>query len=164
LAGRLDLPLVTLIDSAGADPLPASEGSGIAPAIAEALRAVLDCDTLTVAVVHGEGGSGGALAPAVCDVVGVTDTGWFAALAPEGAAAALRRTPAEAADLMRVAPAELIADDFADAMVPAEPTGLREWLINAVSAAKGTDPAVRRSVRERRWRGPLGPRSASGSS
>jgi acetyl-CoA carboxylase carboxyl transferase subunit beta len=161
-AGRLGLPLVTLVDTAGADPVPASEDAGIAPAIAEAMAAVIDCTTVTIAVVHGEGGSGGALAAAVCDIVAVTDAGWFAALAPEGAAAALRRPEAEAAELMRVAPAELIADGFADAIAPADPPRLRDWLQATLSAAAGTDPAVRRTARERRWREPLTPRSGNG--
>lgn len=159
MSGRLGLPLVTLVDSAGADPLPASEDGGVAPAIGEALAAVLDCAAPTVAIVHGEGGSGGALAAAVCDVVAVTDTGWFAALAPEGAAAALRRTPAEAADLMRVAPAELIADGFADTMAPADVAGLRAWVAATLADAARTDADTRRAARERRWRAGL-PRSA----
>src|SRR4051794_30066400 len=116
LAGHLGLPLVTLVDTAGADPLPASEQAGVAAEIAAALTEVLACDAPTVAVVHGEGGSGGALAGAVCDLVAVTPDGWFAALSPEGAAAALRREPAQAADLMRVSPAELVTDGVADAV------------------------------------------------
>ena len=162
LSGRLGLPLITLVDSAGADPLPPSEEGGIAPAIGEALSAVLACPAPTVAIVHGEGGSGGALAAAVCDVVAVTDTGWFAALAPEGAAAALRRTPAEAADLMRVAPADLLADGFADTMAPAEPARLREWVAGTLTASTGADAAVRRAARERRWRAGL-PNAAPGN-
>jgi acetyl-CoA carboxylase carboxyl transferase subunit beta len=155
LAGRLGLPLLTLVDTAGADPLPASEDAGVASAIAAALDALLRCDSTTVAVVHGEGGSGGALAAAACDVVAVTDTGWFAALSPEGAAAALRQTPEAAADVMRVAPAELLADGFADAVVATEPERLRAWLVGVLDANAGTGSDVRRTDRERRWRGPL---------
>ena len=155
LADRLGLPLATLVDTAGADPLPESEQAGIASAIASALIAVLGCRTPTVAVVHGEGGSGGALAAAVCDLVAVTPDGWFAALSPEGAAAALRVESAAAADLMRVSPAELTEDGFADAVVTVEPAALRRWLAASVARLQADEAVVRRRQRELRWRGPL---------
>ncbi|MDQ1686198.1 MAG: acyl-CoA carboxylase subunit beta [Frankiaceae bacterium] len=154
LAGRLDVPLVTLVDTPGADPLPDSEQAGTAGVIGTAMSAVLDCAAPTVAVVHGEGGSGGALAAAVCDVVGVTPDGWFAALGPEGAAATLRTTPPEAADLMGVAPGDLLAAGFADAMAPAEPDALRGWLVAQVDQLRGT--GVRRDRWTRRLAGPPG--------
>jgi len=158
LAGRLDRALVTLVDTAGADPLPASEDSGVAAAIAAAMTAVLDCPAPTVAVVHGEGGSGGALAAAVCDVVAVTADGWFAALGPEGAAAALRTTPPDAADLMRVAPVELVEDGFADAVAPG-PEQLPAWLASAIGGLRHAARATRREHRRDRWSQPLsGPR------
>src|SRR5207253_2606073 len=69
LAGALGLPLVTFIDTPGADPSSESESAGIARSIATAFRTVLDHPAPTVAVVTGEGGSGGALAYAVCDKV-----------------------------------------------------------------------------------------------
>ena len=163
LAGRLDLPVLTLVDTSGADPSPASEDAGVAPAIARALDALLRCDSTTVAVVHGEGGSGGALAAAVCDVVAVTETGWFAALSPEGAAAALREPAQTAADVMRVAPAELLADGFADVVAPADVDGLRRWLAHTLDSAAAAGADVRRSARERRWRAPLVPRSGGDS-
>jgi acetyl-CoA carboxylase carboxyl transferase subunit beta len=163
LAGRLGLALVTLVDTAGADPLPASEDAGVAPAIAGALEAVLRCDSTTIAVVHGEGGSGGALAAAVCDVVAVTETGWFAALSPEGAAAALRESAPGAADVMRVAPGELVADGFADAVAPAGTDELRRWLAGVLDTAASTPADERRTTRERRWRAPLTPRPPGGS-
>ena len=149
LAGRLDLPLITLVDTPGADPLPDSEQAGAVAAIGDAMSAVLDCSAPTVAVVHGEGGSGGALAAAVCDVVGVTPDGWFAALGPEGAAATLRTTPDEAADLMNVAPGDLLASGFADAMAPAEPDALRGWLVTQVDQARSS------GGRRDRWTRPL---------
>lgn len=155
LAGALDLALVTLVDTAGADPLPASEQAGIAPAIAGAMSDVLACTGPTIAVVHGEGGSGGALAGAVCDVVAVTQTGWFAALAPEGAAAALRCTPQQAAEMMRVAPAQLLADGFADEIAPEQDAQLRDWLAAAIDGARGVDTDVRMHRRRERWSRPL---------
>src|SRR4051794_32351494 len=163
LADHLGLPLVTLVDTAGADPLPGSEQAGIAASIAAALTEVLACSTPTLAVVHGEGGSGGALAGAVCDVVAMTPDGWFAALSPEGAAAALRREPAEAADLMHVSPAELVADGFADAIAPAEPAALRDWLAAALDRLRAEPAVVRRQRRDHRWRNPLRPKDPGAS-
>jgi acetyl-CoA carboxylase beta subunit len=155
LADRLDIPLVTLVDTAGADPLPHSEQAGVARAIATAMESVLTCRAPTVAVVHGEGGSGGALAATVCDVVGVTPDGWFAALGPEGAAATLRTSPEEAADLMRVAPGDLLACGFADAMAPAEPAALRAWVVAQVDQVH-SDPTGSSGARRRdRWARPL---------
>ena len=162
MAGRLDLALIVLIDTAGADPLPISEHAGIAPAISAALAAVLRCPAPTIAVVHGEGGSGGALAGAVTDCVAVTELGWFAALGPEGAAATLRLDPADAADLLGVTPRDLLASGFADALAPAEPTALGQWLADRLDQLRNTPAADRMSRRRSRWAGPLPGSSASG--
>jgi acetyl-CoA carboxylase carboxyl transferase subunit beta len=116
LADRLRLPILSLVDTPGADPGTASEEGGIAPAMGEALDALLGCSTPTLAFVHGEGGSGGALAAAAADVVLLAPDSYFAAIGPEGAAAALRRPVEECADLMRIGPAELLRLGFADAV------------------------------------------------
>src|SRR5690606_28527771 len=62
LAGRLGLPVVTLVDTPGADPSPAAEADGQAQEIARTFRAFAECPTPVVSVCVGEGGSGGALA------------------------------------------------------------------------------------------------------
>ncbi|HWG92924.1 MAG TPA: carboxyl transferase domain-containing protein, partial [Mycobacteriales bacterium] len=72
LAGRLGLPVLSLVDTPGADPGTAAEEGGIAPAMGEALDALLTCPSPTLALVHGEGGSGGALAAAAADLVLLT--------------------------------------------------------------------------------------------
>lgn len=117
LADRLGLPLVTLVDTPGAEPGPAAESDGLAPAIGEAMDAVLSCRSPSVALLHGEGGSGGALAGTCCDRVLVTPDGYMAALGPEAAAVTLRRAPQEAAALQRVGPKDLRALGFADRLV-----------------------------------------------
>jgi acetyl-CoA carboxylase carboxyl transferase subunit beta len=127
LAGRLGLPLLALVDTPGAEPGTESEDGGIAPAMGEALDAMLTCPSPTLALVHGEGGSGGALALAAADVVLVTSDSYFAAIGPEGAAAALRRTPDECADLMRVTPRDLLDLGAADAVVD-DPAAAASWL------------------------------------
>jgi acetyl-CoA carboxylase alpha subunit len=164
LAGRLDAGLVVLVDCAGADPLPLSEQAGIAPAIAAAMAATLHCRAPSIAVVHGEGGSGGALAGAVTDVVAVTELGWFAALGPEGAGATLRVEPSAAADLMGVAPRDLLANGFADALAPDEAEALRPWLAGRLEELRARPASERLARRRARWAGPLPPTATPGPS
>ena len=149
LAGRLGLPLVNLIDTPGADPSPAAEQAGMAMAITESLDALLTCPGPTLALVHGEGGSGGAMSAAATDRVLITADSYFAPMAPEGAAAALRRPAAECADQMRVTPADLLALGFADALV--EPSDLAGHLVELLAIPE----PQRRAARVARWSAPL---------
>jgi acetyl-CoA carboxylase carboxyl transferase subunit beta len=149
LAARLRLPVLSLVDTPGADPGTASEQDGIAAAMGEALDALLACPTPTVALVHGEGGSGGALAAATADLVLMTADSYFAAIGPEGAAAALRTPPEECADLMRITPADLVALGFADAV--ATPADAAAHL-SQLSQLPDSDRLVRRRAR---WGAPL---------
>ncbi len=150
LAGRLSLPVLSLVDTPGAEPGTASEDGGVAPAMGEALDALLTCPSPTLALVHGEGGSGGALAAAAADRVLVTQDAYFAAIGPEGASAALRRPADECADLMRITPADLLELGAADAVLdsPADAAGHLAELV-------GTDAEQRRAARRRRWSEPL---------
>jgi acetyl-CoA carboxylase carboxyl transferase subunit beta len=154
-ASRLAADLLLLVDTPGAEPGAQSEAEGIAPAIAAAMRAVLGCSSPTLAVVHGEGGSGGALAAAVADRVLVTPLGYFTALGPEGAGAALRLTPEEAADRAALAPADLLRLGFADAMVSADPEPLRRAVASELSALAAAPVQARLSARRTRWTQPL---------
>ena len=149
LASRLGLPVVSLVDTPGADPGPASERDGIATAMGEALDALLTCASPTIALVHGEGGSGGALAAAATDVVLMTADSYFAAIGPEGATAALRRPAPECADRMRLTPADLLALGFADAVVA--PADVAFHLAQLTT----TSEQVRRELRLSRWSAPL---------
>lgn len=153
LAGRLRLPVLSLVDTPGAEPGPAAERDGTAPAMGEALDALLTCPSPTLALVHGEGGSGGALAAAVADVVLVSDEGYFAAIAPEGATAALRRPKQECADRMRLTPADLLALGFADEVPTA--AGAAAALARHLERLEAMAPAARRETRLLRWSGPL---------
>lgn len=149
LAGRWGLPALTLVDTPGAEPGPAAERDGIAPAIGAALDALLSCPSPTLTVVHGEGGSGGALAVAVADKVLVTDEAYFAAIGPEGAQAALRMSREDCADRMRIVPADLLSLGFADALVT--PADLAAQLATLVSVPDD----VRLDLRLSRWSGPI---------
>lgn len=149
LAGRLGLPVLTLVDTPGAEPGPAAEQDGIAPAMGEALDALLTCPSPTLALIHGEGGSGGALAVTATDLVLLTDEAYFAPIGPEGAQAALRKPREDCADRMRIVPADLLSLGFADALVT--PADVAPQLATLASLPDD----VRREMRLLRWSSPL---------
>ena len=92
LAERLGIPVVTFIDVPGAHPGPESEERGIAEAIARSIALMSRLRTPIVAVITGEGGSGGALAIAVGDVVIALENAVYSVISPEGCASILWRT------------------------------------------------------------------------
>jgi len=96
LAERFALPIVTFVDVPGAHPGPESEERGIADAIARSIGLMSRLRTPIVAVITGEGGSGGALAIAVGDVVIALENAVYSVISPEGCAAILWRTADEA--------------------------------------------------------------------
>src|SRR6266508_2943454 len=96
LAERVGLPVVTFVDVPGAHPGPESEERGIAEAIARSIGLMSRLRTPIVAVITGEGGSGGALAIAVGDVVLALENAVYSVISPEGCASILWRTADEA--------------------------------------------------------------------
>ena len=97
LAERFGLPLVTFVDVPGAHPGPESEERGIAEAIARSIALMSRLRTPIVVVITGEGGSGGALAIAVGDVIIALENAVYSVISPEGCASILWRTADEAA-------------------------------------------------------------------
>lgn len=156
LADRAELPLLTLIDLPSAAPESDAENAGQAAAIGEAMDAVLACRAATVGVLVGEGGSGGAMAAACCDSLVMCPSSYFAALGPEGAAVTLRRDREEAARLMAVRPADLLALGVADGVVPdSDAEGFPEAVAAEVGRQARAEPARRLDARERRWSFPV---------
>ena len=102
IASRLGLPVVTLVDTGGADPSERSEAGGVAWAIAELFETILSAPVPIVSVLTGEGGSGGALAFACGDVLLAYEDAVFSVIAPELAAQILWRDPARAPDAARL--------------------------------------------------------------
>ena len=96
LAERFGLPVISFVDVPGAHPGPESEERGIAEAIARSIGLMTRLRTPIVAVITGEGGSGGALAIAVGDVVIALENAVYSVISPEGCAAILWRTSDEA--------------------------------------------------------------------
>ena len=97
LAERLGLPIVTFVDVPGAHPGPESEERGIAEAIARSIALMTRLRTPIIAIITGEGGSGGAIAIAVGDVVVALENAVYGVISPEGCASILWRTSDEAA-------------------------------------------------------------------
>lgn len=125
LAGRLGLPLLTLVDTPGADPGPESEAGGIAGEIARTLAAMAGLATPSVCLCVGEGGSGGALALAFSDRLLMLEHAVFSVIPPEAAAAILDRDPARARDRaehLRLTADQLLALGVVDEVI--QETGL----------------------------------------
>jgi acetyl-CoA carboxylase carboxyl transferase subunit alpha len=125
LADRFDLPVVTLVDTAGAWPGVDAEERGQAEAIARATDVSLSLGTPNVAVVVGEGGSGGALAIAACNKVLMLEHSIYTVASPEAAASILWRDSSRAQDAatsMKITAQDLLKFGIIDAIVP-EPIG-----------------------------------------
>jgi acetyl-CoA carboxylase carboxyl transferase subunit alpha len=125
LAQKFHIPLVTLVDTPGAYPGPEAEERGQAEAIASSIQLMTRLTVPIVVVVLGEGGSGGALALGVGDVVLALENATYSVISPEGCAAILWRSPSEserAAVAMKLAGPDLLETGVADALIR-EPAG-----------------------------------------
>ncbi len=125
LAARFRLPVLTLVDTAGAYPGIGAEERGQAQAIARSIEVCLDLRVPIVSVVIGEGGSGGAIAIAAADRVLMLEHAIYSVISPEGCASILWRSAqqaAEAAQALRLTAADLKQLGAVDEVVP-EPVG-----------------------------------------
>lgn len=125
LAGRFDLPVVTLVDTSGAFPGVEAEERGQAEAIARSTEACLALPTPMVATIVGEGGSGGAVALASAERVLMLEHAVYSVISPEGCASILWRTAEkapDAAEAMRVTAQHLKRLKVIDRIVK-EPVG-----------------------------------------
>ena len=126
MAERFGLPVITLIDTPGAFPGLGAEERGQAEAIARNIEEMAVLKTPIVAVIIGEGGSGGALAIAVGDRVLMLENAVYSVISPEGCAAILWRDAAlreRAAESLRLTAPDLIALGVIDEIVPEPPGG-----------------------------------------
>lgn len=125
MAGRFGLPVVTLVDTSGAFPGIEAEERGQAEAIARSTEACLALPVPMVAVIVGEGGSGGAVALAAANRVLMMEHAVYSVISPEGCASILWRTSdkaADAAQAMKITAQHLKRDNVIDRIVK-EPVG-----------------------------------------
>jgi acetyl-CoA carboxylase carboxyl transferase subunit alpha len=125
MAEKFNTPIVCLIDTPGAFPGIGAEERNIAEAIAYNLREMMLIKVPIIAVVLGEGGSGGALGIGVADRVLMMENAYYSVISPEGCAAILwkhRKHAPEAAEAMKIAAPDLKKLNLIDGVIP-EPVG-----------------------------------------
>jgi acetyl-CoA carboxylase carboxyl transferase subunit alpha len=164
MADRFDIPVISLVDTAGAYPGIGAEERGQAEAIARSTEACLSLGVPNVAVILGEGGSGGAIAIATANRVLMLEHAIYSVISPEGAASILWRDSARAQDAatnMKITAQDMIRFGIIDDIVP-EPTGgahrnpaaaitaVGDAIEQALGSLRGTDrDGVRRQRRDK---------------
>ena len=164
MADRFDIPVLALVDTAGAYPGIDAEERGQAEAIARSTEACLNLGVPNVAVILGEGGSGGAVALATASKVLMLEHAIYSVISPEGAASILWRDTTKAQDAatnMKITAADLTAFGIIDAIIT-EPVGgahrdaaaaiaaTGEAVANALAEFRGTDrDGIRRQRRDK---------------
>jgi acetyl-CoA carboxylase carboxyl transferase subunit alpha len=165
LAERFGLPVLALVDTAGAYPGVDAEARGQAEAIARTLEVSLDIRVPFIAAVVGEGGSGGAIAIAAANQVLMLEHAIYSVISPEGCASILWRSAEQAqgaAEALRLTAQDLLKLQVIDAIVP-EPLGgahrepakaikaLGEGLSKALSDLHGLDGNTLRAKRREKY-------------
>lgn len=166
LAGRFGMPVVVMVDTPGAFAGREAEERGQAWAISADLMALARAPVPVVAVVIGEGGSGGALAMCAADYLGVLENGYLSVIAPEACASIIFRDAsraAEAAEALKLTARDLKDHGIADEILP-EPLGgahrepetavetVGETLDRVLSGLAETDPKTLLDARYDRYR------------
>jgi acetyl-CoA carboxylase carboxyl transferase subunit alpha len=139
MADHFGIPVISLVDTAGAYPGIGAEERGQAEAIARSTEACLNLGVPNVAVILGEGGSGGAIAIATANRVLMLEHAIYSVISPEGAASILWRDAAkaqEAATNMKITAQDMVRFGVIDRVVP-EPTGGAHRDPKAAIAAAG---------------------------
>lgn len=166
LAEELNLPLLTVIDTAGAALSKEAEEGGLAGEIARSLNDLVGLDCPTVSVLLGQGAGGGALALLPADRTVAAQHAWLSSLPPEGASAIVYRDTlhgAEMAEAQGVTVSALAAHGIVDHVVPEEPDAAAEapdfcrrmakaveYELASLRTKPGTERLARRTERFRR--------------
>jgi len=140
LADKFGLPIISIVDTPGAFPGIGAEERHVAEAIAVNLREMASISVPIVAIVIGEGGSGGALGIAVANKVLILENAYYSVISPEGCAAILwkdRAFSSNAAEALKLDASELLKLGIVDEVIP-EPVGgaHRNWDSTAMSIRK----------------------------
>ena len=165
-ADKFGLPIVTIIDTAGAFPGIEGEERHVAEAIAVNIREMFSFSVPIVSVVSGEGGSGGALALGVCDRLLLAQYAYYSVISPEGCAAILwkdRAFVADAAKALKLTAEDLEGLGLVDGILPEPPGGAHNdpaaWFASlaggiekALEEVEGLSPEARKAMRYDRFR------------
>ena len=165
MADRFEIPVLSLVDTAGAYPGIGAEERGQAEAIARSTDACLNLKVPNVAVIIGEGGSGGAIAIATANRVLMLEHAVYSVISPEGAASILWRDPAkaqEAATNLKITAQDLLRFGVVDSILkePAggahrDPDGMIASAGNAIAQAfndlRSLDPIAIRNQRRQKF-------------
>jgi acetyl-CoA carboxylase carboxyl transferase subunit alpha len=141
MAEKFKLPLLTFIDTPGAFPGIESEARHVSEAIAVNLREMAMLRTLSISIVVGEGGSGGALGIGVTDRMLIFENSYYSVISPEGCAAILWKDPAaapKAAEALKVSADHLEKLGVVDEIIPEPQGGAHNDPQQAASALKYT--------------------------
>jgi acetyl-CoA carboxylase carboxyl transferase subunit alpha len=141
LADRFQIPILTLVDTAGAYPGLDAEARGQAEAIARATQACLNVKVPVVSVIIGEGGSGGAIAIATANRVYMLEHAIYSVISPEGAASILWRDSTRAKDAaqsMKITAQDLLQLKIIDGIIPEPQGGAHRSKVDAIDAAGRT--------------------------
>jgi acetyl-CoA carboxylase carboxyl transferase subunit alpha len=125
LANKFNIPIISFIDTPGAYPGVGAEERGQAEAIAKSIECCMSLNVPTLAIIIGEGGSGGAIALASSNKVIMLENAIYSVISPEGCATILWRDPKrtlEAAKAMKLSSKELLELKVIDEIIP-EPVG-----------------------------------------
>ncbi|ACB96486.1 acetyl-CoA carboxylase carboxyltransferase subunit alpha [Beijerinckia indica] len=167
LADRFGVPVLSLVDTAGAFPGVDAEERGQAEAIARGTDACLSLGVPNIAVILGEGGSGGAIAIAACNTVLMLENAIYTVASPEASASILWRDATRAQDAamsMKITAQDLLKFGIIDKIVP-EPLGgahrdssttivaVKEAVVEALGALRDLSPSEVRRVRREKFLG-----------
>ena len=165
-ANKFNMPIVTLIDTPGAYPGIKAEETAQGTAIAVNLREMAKLNVPIIAVITGEGCSGGALGLAVADRVYMLEHAYYTVISPEGCASILWRDAtkaATAAEALKITSEDLLKFEVIDGIVK-EPLGgahcnydkigkeLKKTILNAINELKDIEPAKLREDRYNKFR------------
>jgi acetyl-CoA carboxylase carboxyl transferase subunit alpha len=151
LADRFDIPVISLVDTAGAYPGIDAEARGQAEAIARSTEACLALGVPNVAVIIGEGGSGGAIAIATANMVIMLEHAIYSVISPEGAASILWHDTSkaqEAATSMKITARDLEQFGVVDLVVQEPPGGAHRHPEAAIAAVGGAITTALEGLRE----------------
>lgn len=165
-ANKFHLPIVTLIDTPGAYPGMKAEETAQGTAIAVNLREMAKLEVPIIAVITGEGCSGGALGLAVADKVYMLEHSYYTVISPEGCASILWRDASKAdiaAKALKITSDDLLKLEIIDGIVK-EPLGgahcnyeqigseLKNTIINAINELKNVEPQTLKDERYNKYR------------